>query len=308
MYRDEKEALEARRDALKRESAEVDARLQEIKDHKESARPSAARTPRGVYITAFMIVLSVANLLGLLAAQSHLQKQMDAIEADTSVCEEYGILSLEPEQMARELEDIFMDAPCNESAEPTACEFDYECGAGKICSRGWCSRSCSAAACDGAENNCAATDGNDLEIIFILDTSGSMTPYLESIKQTIGRYAQGSSTEDFLILTASEPGRGAHVVATTRGEISSALSEVQINHRIDEEPIPALMELGAVSSVNSHRYLVVAYTDETPQPVRHRTGTLCSPPYNATFVVFTTPQNVRAWQELGSCIRVYGDL
>lgn len=301
MYRDEKEALEAQLHALIWEAAIVRERLKAINDHKKP-KQTITRDKWICAVSACGLVLgSFAAMWGLFLTDTPLKpKAIHASfdELDASCTDEYGVISPNPEKIIRTLEDISMTAPCNESAEHASCE--------SVCD--W------RVECDGMDNNCSALNNDDFGVVFVLDTSVSMTHYLESVKRAINQYAEDSCADRFLFLIASGDGRDASILSAHRGNLVSTLSEIGINSELSHEPIPALMELGAISSVGTRRYLVAVFTDEEPQAASYYDGklppenTLCSPPFNADFAVFTTPENVREWQALGSCFRVFGDL
>lgn len=224
-------------------------------------------------------------------------------ELDASCAEEHGVIALGPEQ----------------DPNGDVCGFDPECASGYVCVNGRCLfKLASPEKCDNADNNCLAADDESLNVVFVMDTSPSMESHLGYLKEAMDQYIRESSADlYFQLVTTSEIGNGNMIASNNRVEFASAVSQVQVNPKVSEENISLLLEEAAHATRFAHA-LIFAFTDEEPRwpPLRrdyynvvYEGISFCSlPRIGITIAVITTPEHVSAWRELGSCVRVYGDL
>lgn len=292
MYRDEKEALKARRDALKRETTEVETHLKAIKDLRNQkimkALQAIAPWKHICAVSACVLALgSSAAMWGLLLTDtSPKPKAVHASfdELDASYMEEYGTTSPKSDELAQHLTQFSTSE--NTEDWPTVCDWRVERN---------------------------TTNDDDFGVVFVLDTSVSMTPYLEDVKWTISAYAKDATAVSYALMTTyTDNSRGMPFLTRDRETFVSFVSQSRINPSVDEEYIPLRMEEAANLGLN----MIIAFTDESPMvPADYSNDRfnalngLCALRYgNPYFAVFTTPQNVVAWKEVGSCIRVFGDL
>lgn len=304
MYRDEQEALEARRDSLARETVEVNTRLKAI-DDLNRMKPIA---PRWQYISGIgaclTVLISFAGMWGMIVFFSYTSSNPElAPDSDASACEEHGVPALRPES----------------DPNGEVCEFDPDCRSGYVCVEGRCSFSIPEY-CDGMDNDCDTGDSDSYDVVFLFDTSQSMEAHLDYLKEAVMSYARETGVTYTLAETLPGTGYGRMVEYRDRDKFVSAVSRIGVNPRVDNESIPLLLDEWTIFRTNiGGKALVFAFTDEAPQiPDDYyyqlygnglRPWNFCSPRYNrVTFTVFTTPQNIAAWEELGSCIRVYGEL
>lgn len=301
MYRDEQEALKARRDSLKQEIAEVDERLKatkaELKRSKTIGIWLLLQPIFGGLITIYFTCLCCA-LTSILMFNTLPDPEL-APDPDASASPEHGVIPPRPEP------------------DPNGefCEFDPDCRSGYVCVQGRCSFSIPEY-CAGADDNCDTGVNESSDIVFLFDTSPSMEAHLGYLKEAVMSYASETNAIYTLAETLPESGYGRMTEYRDKGKFISAVSQIGVNPRVVNEYIPLLLDEWTVSRINR---LVFAFTDEEPMVptdryydyvVNPRRGLygLCARNRNATFTVFTTPQNVAAWRELGSCIRVYGEL
>ncbi len=292
MYRDEKEALKARRDALKQEVAEVENHLKAIDNLKKIAM---AKRWREVYFDPYAGPISAALVFLTGLAVAMLPPMFEPqTESNTSCADEHGVSAPEPAEMAQMREDVLL-TPRGENVSLST-------------------------SCDVVNNNCRAADDEPLNVVFMLDTSPSMKSELRHAKEAISEYIRESNATYFLLVTTSGARNGNMFASDDRTKFASAVSQVQVDSKVSEEDIPLLLEETAWTAYEKRftHTLIFAFTDEEPQwpsPIEEHGLLLqqgisfCSLPSNRiTFTVFTTPENVSAWREFVPCLGVYGDL
>lgn len=278
MYRDEKDALQARRDALVNEVVEVNARLHAIKQNRHQKSGSFLV----VYIGMFCgLILILFGLCMLFSDASSMDKFTFNPYADC--IKEYGEY--------REYGAIWPD--------PSQREIN---------------RTLNSVAFQSCEESVVAND-DEINIVFILDTSGSMEPYFEDVKEAMNEYLSNNSDDFFLLVTVSGTDEyETMVLSTDRVETAPIFCQLQANAPTGEEHIPQLM-IGAAADLAGDRGIIVAFTDEEPQWSPYwademTEGNFCANwSNNVTFAVITISDSVGGWQALGdSCLNIYGVL
>lgn len=180
-------------------------------------------------------------------------------------------------------------------------------------------------ACDRLDNDCdgqidEGTNSTDpVDIVFIVDNSGSMTNTINAVKLAVGNFASNYSARTeirwaLVGATAPSPAPDEHVVLqknlTTPGQFSAAIQTQTATGGGGEPTLDAIYDLTVpmnplgVTWTPGSRHVLILFTDELPQS--YRTPEVTEVDTTASLIasgtdlfIFTTSDQTANWQAVG---------